>query len=80
MIEPLNWKIISHPMNWVVILLMLIIAAAFGHLALSYFGVNPASKDTTSSYTQLPAGQSKQTTQQMVDNPSYTSADYSQFG
>jgi hypothetical protein len=65
MIEPLNWKIVSHPMNWVVILLMLIIAGAFGHMVLTLFGMNPSTK-TSSSYTQLPAGQSPRTAQQIA--------------
>lgn len=65
MIEPLNWKIISHPMNWVTILLMLIIAGAFGHMVLTLFGMNPATA-TSSSYTQLPAGQSPRTKSQIA--------------
>lgn len=65
MIEPLNWKIISHPMNWATILLMVIIAGAFGHLVLTFLGYNPATK-TSSSYTQLPAGQSPRTAQQIA--------------
>lgn len=65
MIEPLNWRIVSHPINWVTILLMLIIAGAFGHMALTLFGKNPATKDG-SSYAQLPAGQSPRTKQQIA--------------
>lgn len=40
---PINWKLISHPLNWVVVLLMLIIAGTAGHLLLSFFGATPAS-------------------------------------
>lgn len=36
--SPVNWKLISHPINWIVVLLMLIIAGTFGHLLLSFFG------------------------------------------
>jgi len=38
----LNWNLAKHPMNWVIILLMLILAAMFGHLVLTYLGVEPA--------------------------------------
>lgn len=65
MIEPLNWKIIGHPMNWVEVLLMLIIAGALGHMVLSLFGINPTTA-TSSSYAQLPAGQSPRTAQQIA--------------
>lgn len=65
MIEPLNWKIVGHPMNWITILLMLIIAGAFGHLVLTLFGMNPATKDS-SSYAALPAGQSPRTASQIA--------------
>lgn len=37
-----NWELIKNPLNWAIILLMLIIAATFGHLLLSYFGIEPA--------------------------------------
>lgn len=37
--SPINWKMISHPINWVVVLLMLIIAGTAGHLLLSLFGI-----------------------------------------
>ena len=43
--NPINWKMISHPMNWLVVLLMLIIAGTAGHLVLTLFDVNPASKN-----------------------------------
>jgi hypothetical protein len=42
----LNWNLVKHPMNWVVILLMLIIAAMAGHLVLSYFGVEPKTSES----------------------------------
>lgn len=34
----LNWSLLKHPANWVIVLLMLVIAGAAGHLALAYFG------------------------------------------
>jgi hypothetical protein len=39
---PINWKLISHPINWIVVLLMLVIAGTAGHLLLSFFDRNPA--------------------------------------
>ncbi len=38
----INTRIISHPMNWAIIMLMLIIGAMFGHLLLSFFDHEPA--------------------------------------
>lgn len=38
----INVRLLKHPMNWVIILLMLMIAGFAGHLALSYFGSEPA--------------------------------------
>lgn len=39
----INTKIIAHPMNWIIILLMLAIAGIFGHLLLSALDQEPAS-------------------------------------
>jgi hypothetical protein len=36
---PINFKMIAHPLNWVVVLLMVIIAGAIGHYTLSLFGI-----------------------------------------
>lgn len=47
----INLKLISHPMNWIIILGMLTIGGIFGHLLLSIFDQEPASGNTT-----LPAG------------------------
>lgn len=38
----INVELIKHPLNWVIILVMLIIAGATGHLILSYLGIEPA--------------------------------------
>jgi hypothetical protein len=37
----LNWQLAKQPINWLTIFFMLVIAAMFGHLLLSYFGVEP---------------------------------------
>jgi hypothetical protein len=37
----LNTRIITHPMNWVIVILMLMIAGIFGHLLLSLFDQEP---------------------------------------
>jgi hypothetical protein len=38
--QVLNFDLLKHPMNWLTILLMLIIAGIAGHLLLSYVGSN----------------------------------------
>ena len=59
--KPINWNLVSHPMNWVVILLMLVIAGAIGHYALSLAGIEPTLSGTSnkgkSAYGNLPEGQ-----------------------
>jgi hypothetical protein len=40
-----NLALLKNPMNWVIVILMLVIAAMFGHLLLSYFGVEPATEE-----------------------------------
>lgn len=37
----LNWGLLKNPLNWVIVILMLVIAAIAGHLTLSYFGIEP---------------------------------------
>lgn len=39
----ININLISHPLNWLIIFLMLVIAAIAGHELLSLFGTEPAS-------------------------------------
>lgn len=55
--QAMNWKLVSHPMNWLTILLMVIIAGSIGHFLLSYLGIEPNLK-AQSSYDAMPAGQS----------------------
>lgn len=40
--RPLNYGLISHPINWVVIFLMLVIAGTAGTLLLSLFQIQAA--------------------------------------
>jgi hypothetical protein len=54
---PINFKMASHPMNWITFLLMVFIAGSIGHLVLTYLGIEPSTKKT-SSYDDMPAGQS----------------------
>lgn len=35
----INWQLAKQPMNWLVIIMMLLIAAIAGHLLLSHFGI-----------------------------------------
>lgn len=41
----LNYEILKHPLNWLIVLLMLTIAAIGGHLLLTHFGAEPAGDD-----------------------------------
>jgi len=38
----LNVGLVKNPLNWLIIFLMLVIAAIGGHLLMSYFGGEPA--------------------------------------
>jgi hypothetical protein len=40
----LNTRLLLHPMNWIVILFMLLIAGIFGHLMMSLMDQEPATK------------------------------------
>lgn len=40
--QVLNLELVSHPLNWFTILLMLVIAAIAGHELLSLAGIEPA--------------------------------------
>lgn len=42
-----NTRLLKNPANWVIVLLMLVIAGIAGHLALAYFGVAPAEDTST---------------------------------
>lgn len=53
--SPVNWKLISHPINWLVVLLMLVIAGTAGHLLLSFFGMEAS---TSNINPNLAVGQS----------------------
>jgi hypothetical protein len=46
-VKIINTDLIRSPYNWAIVLLMLIIAGAFGHLVLSYFGVEPKTDSDT---------------------------------
>jgi hypothetical protein len=40
--QVINWRIVSHPLNWVTVFLMIFIAGIAAHLILSLFGQVPA--------------------------------------
>lgn len=42
----LNWGLIKNPYNWLVILLMLVLAGMAGHLLLSMAGIEPATSNS----------------------------------
>lgn len=41
-----NFDLIKQPLNWLIVILMLVIAAVAGHLILSAFGQEPATPTT----------------------------------
>lgn len=41
----INTKLILNPFNWIIIILMLIIAGAFGNFGLKLLGIQPATAD-----------------------------------
>ena len=56
-----NTRLLSHPLNWIIVLAMLIIAGIFGHLLLSLLDQEPstgapATERLPSGYTQNTAG------------------------
>lgn len=57
--NPVNWKMVAHPMNWIVIFLMLVIAGTAGHLVLSLLGWEPAGSNNVN--PNLPIGVSPNT-------------------
>jgi hypothetical protein len=65
-IKPINWKMVSHPVNWLIIFMMLVIAGIAGHLILSYFGIEPQSKANTA-----PTNGQSSSTPPAVDISSY---------
>lgn len=45
----LNFNLLKNPINWAIVILMLVIAGIGGHLLLSLLGVEPASANNTTS-------------------------------
>lgn len=37
----LNWALLKHPLNWVIVVLMLTIVGIAGHIVLTHFGAEP---------------------------------------
>lgn len=52
----INVRLIKHPVNWIIILLMLIIAGIFGHLLLSILEQEPANstRNLPNGYSSTP--------------------------
>lgn len=40
-----NFALLKNPLNWVIVILMLTIAATAGHLLVSYIGLEPAKQN-----------------------------------
>lgn len=44
---PINWKIISHPLNWLIVLSVLLIVGFLADISVRFMGAHPAFvKDT----------------------------------
>lgn len=52
----LNWELMKNPLNWLIVTLMVTIAAIAGHLILTHVGAEPA-EPSASPATQLPPGE-----------------------
>ena len=55
----LNTRILSHPINWLIVFLMLVIAGMFGHLLMTLFNQAPATASNPQG--SAPIGYSTQT-------------------
>jgi len=51
----INWQLAKHPMNYLIVTLMLIIAGIAGHFILSLIGATPAKPPLKSSEQNTPA-------------------------
>jgi hypothetical protein len=45
----INWGIIKHPVNWITVMLMVLIAGIAIHLVLQFYGLTPAKSTTKGS-------------------------------
>jgi hypothetical protein len=41
---PINLPLASHPMNWVIIILMVMIFGIAAHLVFDFYGINPSTQ------------------------------------
>lgn len=41
-----NFALLKNPINWLTVILMILIASIAGHLALTYFGIEPATSES----------------------------------
>jgi hypothetical protein len=72
----INTKLISHPVNWATVFLMVFIAGTFGALLLQYLQVSPADQGSVDSprtlYADFPAGMSPERPQQWQQPPHHS--------
>jgi hypothetical protein len=47
-VKVINWKMVENPLNWIIVLLMLILAGIAGHLILSWAGIEPSTSSDKS--------------------------------
>jgi hypothetical protein len=46
-VKLLTVKTVANPLNWIIVLLMLILAGVGGHFLLSWFGIEPSTPSQT---------------------------------
>jgi hypothetical protein len=49
MLQLINWQLAKHPLNWVIILLMVLLAGIALHLVLDFYNMNPGTPSGVSS-------------------------------
>jgi hypothetical protein len=45
-VEIVNTSLLKHPMNWIIIILMVMLFGIGLHLVLDYYNINPSNKQT----------------------------------
>ena len=55
-LTPINWRMAAHPLNWLTVVLMLVIAGAIGAYVLKLAGLEPATTPK-SAYGSISSGQ-----------------------
>jgi hypothetical protein len=54
----INWNIAKNPMNWLIVVTMLLLAGAGAHMIMQLLGHTPDTEERSSAWTDQPRGQS----------------------